>query len=133
MNYIEGRASLLSSSFVSLLRVLYNLFSCRAYDEVEGAVAYAIPTRPISALVQRIEEIETVISRRQEEIRSEVDAVVVGGGAAGVELAFSLRARWEGKFGKIKVNVTLIAAEEKLFSEESVQVRDLHMKEIARR
>ena len=62
--------------------------------DLPGIREYAIPTRPISLLVRRIDD---VLARAKAQ-RGPVRVVVVGGGAGGVELAFTLehRLRVEG-------------------------------------
>eukprot|EP01063_Lacrimia_lanifica_P024198 TRINITY_DN32158_c0_g1_i1.p1 TRINITY_DN32158_c0_g1~~TRINITY_DN32158_c0_g1_i1.p1 ORF type:complete len:466 (+),score=166.14 TRINITY_DN32158_c0_g1_i1:52-1449(+) len=63
----------------------------RGLDETRGAKEHTIPTRPISDLVRRISDAE-------ESLKAEgcppAHVAVVGGGAAGIELALAMRARW---------------------------------------
>jgi NADH dehydrogenase FAD-containing subunit len=66
---------------------------------IPGAAAYTIPTRPIHKLIERLEE------ARQEVNNADADAdddqqispelVVIGGGAAGIELSLSVTSRWK--------------------------------------
>jgi NADH dehydrogenase FAD-containing subunit len=66
---------------------------------IPGAAAYTIPTRPIHKLIERLEE------ARQEVNNANADAdddqqispelVVIGGGAAGIELSLSVTSRWK--------------------------------------
>lgn len=58
--------------------------------ELPGIREHALPTRPIVDLVQRVEELVTRV--RERESGSPYRVVVVGGGAGGVELSFTL---WE--------------------------------------
>ena len=63
--------------------------SCsRGAQTVPGVAEHAISTRPISALLARVEAAERGFSAE-----GAVRAVVVGGGAAGIELAMALQAR----------------------------------------
>ncbi|MBZ0113529.1 MAG: FAD-dependent oxidoreductase [Thermoanaerobaculia bacterium] len=63
--------------------------------DVPGVLEHALPTRPIGEFVYRIEQLDDS-SRRQ--------ILVVGGGAAGIELAFCLQSRWRGE----RTEVTLV-------------------------
>jgi len=87
----------------------------RGLDEVPGALQYSIPTRPISKLVERIDEAE-------KKLENNAHLVVVGGGAAGIELAMCMRGRWGPKLGE-NLRVTILNASEDLFSAESAVCR----------
>lgn len=63
----------------------------RGMNEILGVAEFSIPTRPISSLVTRIENAEKILISKQP---SDVQIIVVGAGAAGIELALCLRARW---------------------------------------
>lgn len=70
-------------------------------------------TRPIDALLGRLEEAEgALMSRRQPQTAQRPAACVVGGGMAGVELAFALRERWARLFGGC--SVVLIASADRV-------------------
>ena len=58
-------------------------------DQLPGVREHAVPTRPISELDRRIQARLSSLSSQDDPIR----VVVVGAGAAGVELAFALHAR----------------------------------------
>jgi selenide,water dikinase len=60
--------------------------------ELAGAAEHALATRPIRAFVDRLEARLAAAELGQEMLR----VAVVGGGAAGIELAFTLRARLRG-------------------------------------
>ncbi len=72
--------------------------------DLPGVGKRAIPTRPIGRFVERIDEISAAAARHDGVFR----VTVVGGGAGGVELAFTLRRRLldEGR----EVEVTLLHA-----------------------
>jgi hypothetical protein len=68
-------------------------------DTVPGDSAYTIPTRPIHKLVQRLDEARTrlIQESRVQPVSSPpplVQLVVIGGGAAGCELAMAISYRW---------------------------------------
>jgi selenide,water dikinase len=84
----------------------------RGLDETPGARRYTIPTRPISDLVQRIDQAE-------QELEETVHVVVVGGGAAGVELSMSIMGRWESVLAQGCLRVTLLDAGSQLLPNES--------------
>jgi len=69
----------------------FNIGSTVAGLDLPGIRQLALPTRPIADLVRRIDKL---ISELQDDSdRSTFRVVVVGGGAGGVELAFTLQAR----------------------------------------
>lgn len=61
----------------------------RGLDIASGVLQYAIPTRPIDLLVEKIQQAADKVSAQDK-----LKVVVVGGGAAGVELAMGLKARF---------------------------------------
>ena len=89
--------------------------SCsRGAQTVPGVAEHAISTRPISALLARVEAAERGFSAE-----GTVRAVVVGGGAAGIELAMALQARWAGVLGgKQRLSVTLLDSGAELLGHE---------------
>ena len=89
--------------------------SCsRGAQTVPGVAEHAISTRPISALLARVEEAERGFSED-----GAVRAVVVGGGAAGIELAMALWARWDRVLGGgQRLSVTLLDSGAELLSHE---------------
>lgn len=69
--------------------------------DVPGVSEHAVSTRPIGEFVQKIGQLDDSARRK---------ILVVGGGAAGIELAFCLQARWPSENG----DVTLVDASEAL-------------------
>jgi selenide,water dikinase len=88
----------------------------RGVDDIPGVAQYAIPTRPISKLVERIDAAE-------QKLGYEAHVVVVGGGAAGIELAMSMRGRWLPIL-KDRLQVTLLDAGEEFLPNESPVCRE---------
>lgn len=70
-----------------------NIGSTVAGLDLPGVRDSAIPTRPISELIRRTDEVISKASNRKQETPFQV--VVVGGGAGGVELAFTFLERLE--------------------------------------
>jgi len=68
-----------------------NIGSTVAGLDLPGIRDFALPTRPIANLVHLLEQ--RIAELHQEEDRSTYRVVVVGGGAGGVELSFTLQAR----------------------------------------
>jgi selenide,water dikinase len=66
-----------------------------------GVREFAVATRPISQLLAQVEAFERDLSRDKLEPR----VIVVGGGAAGVELAFSLSARLRKNWPQVSVTL----------------------------
>ena len=95
----------------------------RGFEDVPGAKEHTIPTRPISALTVRIQKAATaLLARDLGEERIVVNVVVVGGGAAGIELAFGMKARWGKLFAgseNVSVHVILLNSGEKLYANET--------------
>lgn len=75
----------------------------RGLNEIPGAKEYTIPTRPISDLVRRLEAETAALKKSTMTAQTAdddddgkfVDVVVIGGGAAGLELSMSLAGRWD--------------------------------------
>jgi selenide,water dikinase len=85
----------------------------RGLKETKGAREYTIPTRPISVLVSRMEDATAELVQNPRP----VNVVVVGGGAAGIELAMSIHGRWQPLNDDF--HVTLLDAGEELLPNES--------------
>ena len=84
--------------------VSFDVGSTVAGLEIPGAREHAIPTRPIGEFVRRVDPI--LIAARE---RSTFRMIVVGAGAAGVEVAFALAARLRRDPGR-RVDVLLLEA-----------------------
>ncbi|HVS12977.1 MAG TPA: selenide, water dikinase SelD [Thermoanaerobaculia bacterium] len=69
----------------------FDIGSTVAQADLPGVREHAIPTRPISALVHRVDEV--VDAARAHRAERAFRVVVVGAGAGGVELAFTLEHR----------------------------------------
>jgi selenide,water dikinase len=98
----------------------------KGLDEISGAFDFAIPTRPISDLIQRIEQADADVTKliqqvevqedddgvpnATEDTRKTIQVVVVGGGCSGIELALSLIGRWRPMLGDL-LDVTLVTSE----------------------
>eukprot|EP00978_Attheya_sp_CCMP212_P041405 scaffold237144_cov38-Attheya_sp.AAC.1 len=102
----------------------------KGLDETEGAKEFAIPTRPISDLVHKIELAEQQLKRdtfllspSQKKKGVPIHVVVVGGGAAGIELSMAMQARWGLIDLDAPLKVTLLNAGSELLSEENIQSR----------
>jgi hypothetical protein len=119
--------------FSLIRRVFYSESSPREWGIIPGAKEYAIPTRPIALLESRIDEREKLLIEKQ---RSAIDPftvkiVIIGGGASGIEIAFSLRSRWEPFFPLLTVNV--IDAAQKFLPEFSHPASALHSIQMKKR
>ena len=109
----------------------------RGLLQTKGAKQYTLPTRPISELVTRFESAcqelqdELIASKQQEHSDTQVSpaphVVVIGGGAAGIELSMSVMGRFKSilkEHGSISthndnVRVTLLDSNNKLLPSET--------------
>ncbi len=81
----------------------FNIGSTVMGLDLPGVREHAVPTRPISLFVHRVEE----VVQRARDPGPPFHVVVVGGGAGGVELAFTLQRRVGAETG-IPVRVVLV-------------------------
>ena len=100
--HLEGRPSL-HYDLVS-----FNVGSSIRGREIPGVREFALKTRPISQWVEQLENFEKSLGKSVERLR----VVVVGGGAAGVELALGLESRFSKKVRNL--SVTLVDRGDKL-------------------
>lgn len=86
---------------------------------VKGIWEHALTTRPINDLLPKIKS-------RENELKAAgivPKVVVCGDGAAGTELAFGFKARWEELFGQ-EIDVTLVGSSERPVPEQHASVRN---------
>lgn len=74
---------------------------------VKGVHDHALTTRPIDELLPKIHKIEQKFIKE----KKIPDVLVVGGGAAGVELSFGFKQRWSKLFGQ-EINVKQLVYED---------------------
>lgn len=98
--------------------------------ELAGAREHAIPTRPISSLVERIQASEAAMKAAGS---SPSSVVVVGAGPAGIELALAIRARWDLAFPGAAFNVTLLETGPTLLPGESQECREVLLGALSKR
>lgn len=79
-------------------RCAIDVGSVTAPVPVAGGEGRVVRTRPIESLIGRLEDLERELAGARR-----IRAVVVGGGAAGIELAFAIRARWHRRFARLEV------------------------------
>jgi len=77
--------------------------SSKSVKSVKGVLEYAVPTRPIAKLTQRIEAFEKRFIGKKKNLR----VCVIGAGAAGIELACCLKNRFSMK-GEFQTEVTIV-------------------------
>ena len=100
----------------------------RDWHVIPGAQEYTIPTRPIAALVQRLQDArqQALIQKQKQQQQQSFDQkplriIVVGAGVAGVELALALASRWS--LDGLHPHVTLVSSSPTLWPHESTIVR----------
>lgn len=109
----------------------------RGLTDVPGAREYTIPTRPISELVRRI-EVETHVLKENScnpggEGQSMLDVVVVGGGAAGIELTMGVLGRWKPIVGESNISVTVLNSFDRIFPNEAPANREAILQRLEER
>jgi selenide,water dikinase len=88
----------------------------RGLDDCPGARQYSLPTRPITELVRRLNEEGTKLAKNPHPVH----VVVIGGGAAGIELSMAIKGRFQRLLGKDhEVRVTLLDSGNELFPDET--------------
>jgi len=105
-----------------------NIGSTVAHLDLPGVREHAWPTRPITSFVARLDRWFAQQSPSSEPF----PVVIVGGGAAGVELAFCLHERLRA-LGCERPEVTLVTSGERLLSERSPRLSKLIATEAAAR
>lgn len=109
----------------------------RGLLDIPGAKDYTISTRPISELVRRI-EVETNILKQGNNYdgvsqASIVNLMVVGGGAAGVELALNLLGRWKPIVEESNISVTILNSFDRIFPNETPVNREAILQQLEER
>jgi selenide, water dikinase len=92
----------------------------RGLDECRGAATFAIPTRPIDKLVQRLERARNEMTTADDDSKRKL--VVIGGGAAGMELAMAVTSRWSQQGS---VETTILDAGDTLLPGENEHARQV--------
>lgn len=100
-----------------------NIGSVARGMDVSGVRDHAVATRPINRLIERVERVERALPP-DSVLHPRV--VVVGGGAAGVELAFGMHVRWQRRYGG--VSVTLVDGNSRLLEEHGAGVRRIALR-----
>ena len=89
-------------------------------DEGESWKQHVISTRPVWELVQKIEEAEKSFDPCNS-ASNQINVKVVGAGAAGIELALAIRARWDKYCPNFRI--TILDGGNKLFPNENESCR----------
>jgi len=84
-------------------------------DEIPGVKDYTLTTRPISHLLAKLEAFEQRKGWDQWDRVPKI--VIVGGGAAGVELSLALKARVQAQCPKSQVDITIISKSRQILLE----------------
>lgn len=92
----------------------------RGLNEIPGARDYTIPTRPISELIRRIETATDILKSSN---TANANVLVVGGGAAGIELSMAILGRWKPILGEENIHVTLLNSMDELLPDETLANR----------
>lgn len=94
----------------------------RGLKDVEGVSEFAIPTRPIDVLVDKIDAAANKLEASMDTDRTEV--CVIGGGVAGIELALTIRQRFKDANPPKEIKVTILDSRDELLPQESSACRE---------
>ena len=100
----------------------------RGLEYIPGAKEYTIPTRPISELVRRIDVASEAL--KEDQNSSKVNVVVVGGGAAGIELSMGVLGRWRPMVGENNITVTIVNSFDRIFPDETQANRNAILQQL---
>jgi selenide,water dikinase len=67
----------------------------KSVDDIKGVKEYTITTRPIAQMIYKLDNFEA------NSTKTKIDVVIVGAGAAGVELCFTVRQRLRDRIGSV--------------------------------
>ncbi len=133
--YLEQTSDPGSDGPIKVASIAYDIVSIdigsksKSIRDVPGAVDHVIPTRPMQNMLQRLTEAEKEFSTTatttgfdcsescNEKEQPPINVAVVGGGAAGIELALSIVGRWKPLLGRRSLRVSLITTEKILLPE----------------
>lgn len=87
--------------------------------DITGVKSFATPTRPLSHLLKQVIRFESTYHPGKDPLR----VVIAGGGAAGVELAFAMHARWTERFSPMEV--TLVDSQDTILEGHHARVQKL--------
>jgi len=87
----------------------------RGWRSIPGARQYTLPTRPISNLVAKFESWTKDITRTTKP--QPIHMVIIGAGAAGIELSMSIHSRWNSVVDNLKI--TLVHSGDQIVPNES--------------
>lgn len=100
----------------------------RGLHVIPGVKKHTIPTRPISNLLDKIQEEEEIIVKMKESKdvnwKKKVNLVVIGAGLAGIELALVMRERWKKILQDDVFETTILNSGRGLIPNESEWCRD---------
>jgi selenide,water dikinase len=108
---------------VEYVHVLYDVLSIdigsksKCISSIPGASRYVIPTRPMTNLMKRLEEIEENLERPNNIGEEHRTIAVVGGGSSGIELALSITGRLRPLLESHSLQVRLITSDQILLPE----------------
>mmetsp|Transcript_819 Transcript_819/g.856 ORF Transcript_819/g.856 Transcript_819/m.856 type:complete len:390 (-) Transcript_819:90-1259(-) len=93
-------------------------------ESIPGVNEFSLKTRPIINLITEIEQKEEEFSAHPEKFNR---VTIVGGGAAGIELVFALKKRWEEKLGKTLEFTQIVKSPKFAINSQSACGKVLHL------
>jgi pyridine nucleotide-disulfide oxidoreductase family protein len=90
-------------------------------DDVPGVAQHAIPTKPMRQALELVPRAEARVARADS--RRPARILVVGGGAAGIEMSLCLNARLTARFGRDCHRITILEAGDRILTEHAPTFR----------
>ncbi len=126
IDHQQRRVQLTDGSSVAYDLVSFDIGSRLAADHLPGVQHHAIPVKPVSAALRVLAAAADAVEQAQRTTPAEI--VIVGGGAAGTEIAFCLDAALARRYGRSRFRVTVLDAGAQVLAAYPARFRDKALK-----
>ncbi len=131
IDHQERRVELTDGSSVEYDLVSFDIGSRLVADQLPGVEEYAIPVKPVHAALRVLAAAADAVEQATHRMPAEI--VIVGGGAAGTEIAFCLDAALAQRYGRSRFRVTVLDAGADLLAAYPERFRDKALKLLRQR